>query len=123
MGTSRTVQNKITKYKPKGGLDHTARFFLALCELNHESTKDHVERVALLAEATAKFLKKDAKAAFFAGILHDIGKLVLSAKLFDGHNVDTAEYNEIKTHAQAGFKQLSSNYDKTYKNRTTIIIY
>ena len=106
MGTSQTVQNKITKYKPKGGLDHTARFFLALCELNHESTKEHVERVALLAEATAKSLKKDAKAAFFAGILHDIGKLVLSAKLFDGHNVDTAEYNEIKTHAQAGFKAL-----------------
>ena len=106
MGTSRTVQNKITRYKPKGGLDHTARFFLALCEINHDSTKDHVENVALLSEATAKILKKDPKAAFFGGLLHDLGKLVLPCSLFDGHNVDTAEYERIKTHSQAGFKVL-----------------
>lgn len=108
MGTSRTVQNKITRYKPKGGLDHTARFFLALCGINHDSTKCHVERVALLAEGTAKRLKKDAKAAFFAGLLHDIGKLILPAELFDGHNVGSAEYERIKTHAQAGFKALQN---------------
>lgn len=106
MGTSHTVQNKIIKYKPKGGLDHTARFFLALCEINHASTKAHVERVALLAEATAKKLKKDAKATFFAGLLHDIGKLILPAELFDGHNIDATEYERVKTHAQAGFKVL-----------------
>jgi hypothetical protein len=106
MGTSRTVQNKITKYKPKGGLDHTARFVLALSEINHESTKDHVERVALLAEATALVLKKDAKATFFAGILHDLCKLILPASLFDGHNITTEEYELIKTHAQAAFRVL-----------------
>jgi putative nucleotidyltransferase with HDIG domain len=106
MGTSQTVQKKITAYKPKGGLDHTARFFLALCEINHDSTKDHVERVSLLAENTARILRKDMKAAFFAGLLHDVGKLVLPANLFDGHNVDAKEYDEIKTHAQAGFKAL-----------------
>ena len=106
MGTSRTVQNKITRYKPKGGLDHTTRFFLALCEINHESTKDHVERVALLAEAAAKKLKKDAKATFFAGLLHDLCKLVLPASLFDGHDITADEYSMIKTHAQAAFKVL-----------------
>ena len=52
---------KITEYKPKGGLDHTAKFFLALCDINHDSTKGHVERVALLSEATAKVLRKDLK--------------------------------------------------------------
>lgn len=108
MSTSSTVQKKIKQYKPKGGLDHSARFFLALCDINHGSTKQHVENVALLAESTAKALRKDAKAAFFAGIFHDIGKLVLSSNLFDGHNVDANEYEEIKTHAQAGFKALEN---------------
>jgi hypothetical protein len=106
MGTSRTVLAKITRYDPKCGLDHTARFFLALCEVNHDSTKGHVERVALLAEATAKALKMDAKAAFFAGILHDLGKIVLPASMFDGHNVDAAEYEQIKAHALNAFKIL-----------------
>jgi hypothetical protein len=106
MGTSRTVQNKITKYKPKGGLDHTTRFFLALCEINHKTTKEHVERVALLAEAAAKRLKKDAKATFFAGLLHDLCKLILPANYFDGHNVSAQEYEMIKSHAQAAFKVL-----------------
>jgi hypothetical protein len=108
MSTSNTVQKKIKQYKPKGGLDHSARFFLALCDINHGSTKQHVENVALLAERTAKALRKDAKAAFFAGIFHDIGKLVLSSKLFDGHNIDANEYAEVKTHAQAGFKALEN---------------
>jgi hypothetical protein len=106
MGTSRTVQSKIMKYKPKGGLDHTARFVLALSEVNHESTKQHLERVALLAEATAKILKKDTRAAFFAGLLHDLCKLILPANLFDGHNITAEEYEIVKTHAQASFKVL-----------------
>lgn len=103
---SKTVLQKITAYNPKGDLAHTARLFLALSEVNHSSTKKHVERVALLAEKTAQKLSKDTRAAFFAGLLHDIGKLLLPAALFDGHNVDAAEYEHIKTHAIAGFKAL-----------------
>lgn len=97
---------KITEYKPKGGLDHTAKFFLALCDINHDSTKGHVERVALLSEATAKVLRKDTKAAFFGGLLHDVGKLVLPATLFDGHDINSEEYSRVKSHAQAGYKAL-----------------
>lgn len=100
------IQKKIKKYNPKGDLAHTARFFLALCEINHFSTKEHMERVALLADRTARKLRKDYKAAFFAGLLHDIGKLLLPAKLFDGHNINQDEYAEIKTHAVASFKAL-----------------
>jgi len=106
MNISRQVLKKIDKYNPKGGLCHTAKFFLALCEVNHTSTKGHVERVALLAEQTAKILKKDKKAAFFAGIFHDIGKILLPANYFDGHEISQEEYAHIKTHAQAGFKAL-----------------
>ena len=106
MKLSTIIQKKIKTYDPKNELGHTAKVFLALCGINHNEVKGHVERVALLAEATAIRMKKDAKAAFFAGLLHDIGKLILPAPLFDGHNINTAEYAEVKTHALAGFEVL-----------------
>lgn len=100
------IKKKILDYNPKSGLAQTALFFLDLAAVNHNSTKDHIERVALLAEATAIKLKKDAKAAFFAGLLHDIGKVVLPASLFDGHNISPEEYAQVKKHAQDGFQAL-----------------
>jgi putative nucleotidyltransferase with HDIG domain len=106
MNISRVVLQKIDKYNPKGGLAYTARFLLALCEVRHTSVKGHLERVALLAEQTAKNLKKDKKAAFFGGLFHDVTKILLPAEYFDGHNINEKEYAQIKTHAQAGFKVL-----------------
>ena len=106
MNASKIVLKKIAEYNPKGDLAHTAKLFLAMSEVNHVSTKEHVERVALLAEKTAKKLRKDAKAAFFAGLLHDIGKMLLPAGLFDEHNIDALEYSHVKTHALAGFQAL-----------------
>ena len=84
MNRETIIQDKITTYQPKGGLVHSTRLFLALAGLNHQSTKSHVENVSLLAEAVAIALKKDAKAAFFAGLLHDIAKVTLPSSLFDG---------------------------------------
>jgi putative nucleotidyltransferase with HDIG domain len=100
------IERKIRGYNPRDGLGHTARLFLALCGVNHPQVKGHTERVALLAEAVAIELKKDPKAAFFAGLLHDIGKLILPYELFDGHNINNVEYTEVKKHALAGFKVL-----------------
>jgi len=103
---SKQIQNRISKYNPKGELAHTAKMFLALCEINHVSTKEHVQRVALLAEKTAIKLRKDPKATFFAGLLHDIGKIILPHNLFDGHDISQDEYAHVKQHAIAGFKAL-----------------
>jgi len=102
------IRKKILAYNPKGGLAQTAFLFLALADINHRSTKAHVERVALLAEATAHELKKDKKAAFFAGLLHDIAKLTLPLFLFDGHNISPEEYAQVKKHAWDGFKVLKN---------------
>lgn len=110
MKISTKVNKKIEKYDVKGGLDHTARLVLSLCNINHENVKGHIERVALLAEAVAIKAKKDAKAAFFGGLLHDIGKLVLPSDLFDGHNIDAGEYIHVKTHALAGFEALKDHH-------------
>ena len=100
------VKRKIKEYGPEGGLDHTANLIIALCGINHKDVVGHVERVALLAEATAIRMKKDPKAAFFGGLLHDIGKLVLPFGLFDGHDIDAKEYVQVKTHALVGFEAL-----------------
>ncbi|MFZ2975007.1 MAG: HD domain-containing protein [Candidatus Moraniibacteriota bacterium] len=107
------IITKIKKYNPKGGLSRTAELFLALSEINHKQVKEHAERVALLSEAVATKMKKDKKATFFAGLLHDIGKIILSYKLFDGHNIDTQEYEEVKRHAISGFEALSKLHEFT----------
>ena len=106
MKTSTLVQKKIKQYNPKGNLAHTANFFLELCSIHHCSSKEHMERVSLMADAAAKKLKKDYKATFFAGLLHDVGKLILPDTLFDGHNISTEEYDKVKTHAKDSFKAL-----------------
>ena len=100
------INAKVEAYNPRGGLSQTAKFFLALIGINHGDTREHCERVALLAERVAVMMKKDAKASFFAGLLHDTGKLVLPAPLFDGHNISAEEYAKVKEHAMAGFRAL-----------------
>lgn len=97
------VQDKITAYQPQGGLDTSSKLFLHMAAVRHPEVRDHCERVGLLAEAAALKLEKDAKAAFFAGLLHDIGKVMLPSALFDGHNINADEYSLVKEHAYDGF--------------------
>lgn len=104
------VQKKIEVYKPDGNLDHTARVFLALSGINHGQVKGHVERVALLTEMVAIRQGLSQKAAFFAGLLHDIGKLVLPYDLFDGHDISAEEYEQVKTHAINGFLAFNNTH-------------
>lgn len=100
------VKRKIAQYHPRNGLSPVSKFYLALLAVRHEQVKEHSERVALLAEAVAAKLKTDKKAAFFGGLFHDVGKLLLPAELFDGREISEEEYTRIKEHAIAGFKAL-----------------
>jgi len=100
------VADKILSYQPKGGLDTSSNLFLHMAGVRHADVRDHCERVALLAETVATKLEMDAKAAFFAGLLHDIGKVMLPADLFDGHNISVEEYSRVKEHAYDGFLAL-----------------
>ncbi len=110
MRISQRVQNRIDKYNPKNGLAYVAKFLLELSEINHDGVTRHSEGVALLSEDVAIKLNKDSKAAFFAGLLHDVGKIIFPHKLFDGHNINADEYAEVKKHAVAGFRALSKLY-------------
>ena len=104
------ITEKIDGYQPKNGLDHIAKFFLAMSSIKHGQVTGHVEKVALLSEAVAQKLKLDAKAAFFAGLLHDVGKIILPSDLFDGHNISQEEYEKVKQHALLGSEALKSDY-------------
>jgi hypothetical protein len=104
---SAKIERKIAAYKPKGGLDHTARLFLAICSVNYPKLREHAERVALLSEATAIILKKDAKATFFAGLLHDFGKIMLPAKLLrEKRKISKKDFERVKTHTLKAFRVL-----------------
>lgn len=102
----RLVLKKTKGYHPLGHLDFTVRLILIISGIFHKLVKIHLERVALLSERTAEILGEDMKAAFFSGITHDVGKIALSFKLFDGHNINAKEYLKVKSHAVIGFQIL-----------------
>ncbi len=104
------VQKRIDKYSPQGGLAQTARIILSLAAVNHPEVKDHKCRVAVLAEEVATKLKKDAKATFFAGLLHDTGKLTEDHNFFDGHNISQEEYEKVKKHVEEGYEALKNHH-------------
>lgn len=100
------ILTKVYRFRPKGEINHTIKLFLSLLSMMHKTTKEHLMRVALLAEATAEKSNKDSKAAFLGGLLHDFGKLMLPHHLFDGHEISSEEYDKIKNHSLMGFKVL-----------------
>jgi hypothetical protein len=85
-------------------------FYLTLAGINHPAVKAHSIRVAHLSMAVGEALQKDSYACFVAGALHDVGKLLLPYPLFDGHNITSEEYAQIKEHVSMGYAALKNNY-------------
>lgn len=104
------VRRKLRAHGKAGEIKRTADIFLIFSAAKHHPVRDHMERVALLSESTARNLGEDAKAAFLAGLLHDIGKLTLPHYLFDGRNITPQEYDQVKEHAIIGFNLLRKNH-------------
>ncbi len=85
-------------------------FYLAIATVRHDGVKEHAIRVATLAAKAAVKLKLDARAAYVAGILHDVGKIALPCHLFDGHKITEEEYADVKKHVRLGFEVLKGKY-------------
>jgi hypothetical protein len=86
------------------------KFYKSLLNLKHQSAAQHVTRVARLAARTAKYLHKDAKAAYLGGIFHDLGKLSLPPELFNGSDITKEQYEIIKQHPVLAFTALKDTF-------------
>lgn len=85
-------------------------FYLAIATVRNDGVKEHSVRVATLAAKAAVKLKLDARAAYIAGILHDVGKIALPCHLFDGHEITDEEYADVKNHVKLGFEVLKGKH-------------
>lgn len=83
------------------------KFYLGLMEVKHALVKEHCCRVSRYSCKVAKLLNKDTKAAYLAGLFHDIGKLLLDGDLFSERQISDAEYKKIKEHPLLAHKALS----------------
>lgn len=91
-GISHHLQDIIIEH-----LDNLFRF--------HEETWRHSIRVGILAGKIGRYCGLNAKALFWAGIFHDIGKMLIGNRaLLEKNTGFTAEdYERIKSHVDLGF--------------------
>jgi putative nucleotidyltransferase with HDIG domain len=89
----------------------TIQAFAAAIDAKDEYTKNHSYRVASYAVAIAKELgwkKKDVEGIYVAGLLHDIGKIIIDTKVIKkGEHLTALEMSEIRKHPQISYDILS----------------
>lgn len=89
----------------------TIQAFAAAIDAKDEYTKNHSYRVASYAVAIAKELgwkKKDVEGIYVAGLLHDIGKIIIDTKVIKkGERLTALEMSEIRKHPQISYDILS----------------
>lgn len=95
-----------------GVYGQTLKTFASLAEVRDEPTGEHCERVAHNACAIGEVLglsKEDLTHLYWAGILHDLGKVVIPAEiLLKPGTLTREEYTQVKRHAAKGADLLTS---------------
>jgi putative nucleotidyltransferase with HDIG domain len=107
----KAAENK-TLYTSMQRIYHdTIQAFAAAIDAKDDYTKNHSYRVASYAVAIAKELgwkKKDVEGIYIAGLLHDIGKIIIDVKVIKkGAILSASERNEIERHPQISYDILS----------------
>ncbi|MCE5195011.1 MAG: HD domain-containing protein [Nitrospiraceae bacterium] len=89
----------------------TIQAFAAAIDAKDPYTRNHSYRVATYSVAVAKELRwkeRDVEGIYIAGLLHDIGKIVIDKKVINkDHNLTEFEIEEIKKHPGFSFDILS----------------
>jgi putative nucleotidyltransferase with HDIG domain len=109
--TKKAAENKRLYESMRRIYHDTIQAFSAAIDAKDEYTKDHSYRVASYAVAIARELgwkKKDLEAIYVAGLLHDIGKIIVDSKVIrKGTELTPVEIDEIKRHPQVSYRILS----------------
>jgi len=80
--------------------------YLTLLKLKDQDTYEHSIRVGLLGIKVAEHSSLDQKALFYAGTLHDIGKILISPEVFNKKDME-----EMNKHAEYGYKLLTGVHE------------
>lgn len=95
---------------PDYGRDITS--FLEPLRIKDRATYEHSIRVGLMARAIGRFMHLDAKALFYAGVLHDIGKAQTDPRTLSKTSGWTeADMQEIMAHVMDGYRLLRGRFD------------
>lgn len=89
---------------------NTVQAFAAAIDAKDVYTKNHSYRVAKISVAIAKELgwkEKEVEGIYIAGLLHDIGKIILDRGVINSKNLTEVEMNEIKKHPQISYNIIS----------------
>ena len=89
----------------------TIQAFAAAIDAKDGYTKDHSYRVASYAVAIAKELgwnKREREGIYVAGLLHDIGKIIIDTRVIKkGEKLTAGEIDEIRKHPEISYDILS----------------
>jgi putative nucleotidyltransferase with HDIG domain len=109
--TKKATENKKLYESMRRIYHDTIQAFSAAIDAKDGYTKDHSYRVACYAVAIARELgwkKKDVEGLYVAGLLHDIGKIIIDTKVIKkGEGLTTLEKMEINKHPQISYDILS----------------
>jgi len=104
------VTKKFEIHGNRGHIADTCLDYLEALDEQARPMKGHVCRVALVSEAVAARLGKDARAAFYGGLLHDFGKILMPPDLFNGQDINPEQYRAVQAHAERGFRLLRESH-------------
>ncbi len=109
--TKKAAENKKLYESMRRIYHDTIQAFSAAIDAKDGYTKNHSYRVACYAVAIARELgwkKKDVEGIYVAGLLHDIGKIIIDTRVIKkGEGLTTLELNEIRRHPQISYDILS----------------
>ena len=95
-----------------------------MLEIHDMYTKGHSESVAKYSKLLAEYVKMDEKTVdtiYWAGLVHDIGKILISKDVINKKGkLTNEEYEEIKNHSLFGYKAL--NESKVTENIAKIVL-
>ncbi len=88
--------------------------YLTIIRNRDEATYKHCLRVGLLSRDIADYYGLDAKALLYAGLMHDVGKVLVDGDtLRKKENFTAEDYEKVKSHALVGHALLAGIHEFT----------